>query len=157
MSYLIDGHNLVPHVPSLALQDLEDELQLIQILQVYCNNNRRKAEVFFDNAPAGRSGPQRFGRVTAHFVRGGSSADDAIRRRLSALGKAARNWIVVSSDREVQQAARQAGAQALPSEEFAHRLDLDTEGTGGDLKTSSEVALNEDELEEWLRLFGEEE
>ncbi len=155
MPYLIDGHNLIPHLPGVALRDLEDEHRLVQILQGYCTGSRRKAEVYFDNAPAGQARQQRFGPVTAHFIRAGSSADEAIRRRLAALGKGARNWIVVSSDREVQQVARQAGAQAMPSDEFARRVASGS--AGGEPSASSDVALSEAELEEWLRLFGGEE
>jgi hypothetical protein len=33
MPYIVDGHNLIPKVPGLNLQDMEDELQLVELLQ----------------------------------------------------------------------------------------------------------------------------
>jgi uncharacterized protein len=102
MPYLIDGHNLIPKVPGLNLSDIDDEMELVELLQVFCRRKRKTAEVYFDQAPPGFSGRRRFGQVTAYFVPQGHSADDAIRQRLKHLGKAARNWAVVSSDHQVQ-------------------------------------------------------
>ena len=33
MSYLIDGHNLIPKIPGLTLRQMDDENELIEILQ----------------------------------------------------------------------------------------------------------------------------
>src|SRR5512137_1181649 len=98
MPYLVDGHNLIPKIPGLNLQALDDEEQLIQLLQEYCRRERKQVEVFFDNAPPGGVRARTFGLVTARFVRQGSTADQAIRERLVRLGRLARNWTVVSSD-----------------------------------------------------------
>jgi len=78
MSILIDGHNLIPHLPGINLSDIDDEEQLINWLQSYCRLRRRKVTVFFDQAPAGFSGERDYGAVKAYFVRQGSTADDAI-------------------------------------------------------------------------------
>ena len=101
MSYLIDGHNLIPKL-GLRLNSPDDEMQLIGILQEFCRLQRREAEVYFDGAPVGQAHTQKVGIVTAHFVRLGTTADSAIKNRLEKLGRGARNWIVVSSDREVK-------------------------------------------------------
>jgi uncharacterized protein len=115
MPYLIDGHNLIAKTPGLSLQAFDDENQLIELLQDFCRTRRKPVEVYFDNAPVGQAAVRRFGQVTAHFVRQGSTADAAIHRRLVRLGKSAGNWTVVSSDRAVQTAARLAHAQVLSS------------------------------------------
>jgi len=49
--------------------------------------------------------------VTAHFVRRPLIADEAIHLRLKKLGRAAKNWSVVSSDHSVQNSARASGAK----------------------------------------------
>jgi len=116
---IIDGHNLIPKFEDLTLSDPDDEQGLIRLLQEYCRVRRKKVEVYFDGAPAGKSGERHFGQVKAHFVRVGQTADDAIMARLKRLGKRARNVMVVSSDRQVQQAARASHAGVLSSEEFA--------------------------------------
>lgn len=122
MPYLIDGHNLIPRISGLRLENPDDELRLIRLLQAFASTRRQKIEVYFDRAMTGRAGAQTFGQVTAHFVVRGSTADAAIAAHLKKLGKAASGWTVVSSDREVQAAARQSGARILPSEEFARQL-----------------------------------
>ena len=122
MPYIIDGHNLIPKVPGLSLQEMDDEQQLLEMLQEFCRRQRKQVEVFFDNAPPGGVRARNLGSVTARFVRQGATADDAIRKRLGNLGRAARNWTVVSSDQAVQAEARAAQAQSMPSEAFARLL-----------------------------------
>ncbi len=111
MPFLIDGHNLIPKIPGLNLQALDDEEQLIKLLQEYCRRQRKQVEVFFDNAPPGGVRARNFGLVIARFVRQGTTADQAIRERLTRLGRLARNWTVVSSDLTVQSWARAAQAR----------------------------------------------
>jgi predicted RNA-binding protein with PIN domain len=154
MAYMIDGHNLIPKVPGLSLQDLDDEDRLIELLQEFCRMQRKKVEVYFDRAPAGQAMTRRYGRVTAHFVSQHSSADNAIRQHLERLGKTAKNWIVVSSDAAVQAEARAAGAKALPSEQFVRLLQQTIKPSiTQDEGRPSEVGP--DEIDEWLKLFGQ--
>jgi predicted RNA-binding protein with PIN domain len=150
---IIDGHNLIPKVPGLSLQAPDDEMRLVELLQRYCAHRNTRAEVYFDRAAAGNAGRRPFGAVTAVFVRSGRTADQAIAARVRQLGKQARNWVVVSSDREVQQAARWAGARVLTSEAFAAELSALNRSQPASEKPEK---LTPDELDEWLRLFGEE-
>jgi len=79
MPYLIDGHNLIPKIAGLSLQDIDDETRLVEMLQDYCRRRGKKGvEVFFDNAPPGQPSKRVYGTVTAHFVRTGRTADAAI-------------------------------------------------------------------------------
>jgi hypothetical protein len=80
-------------------------------------------------------------------------ADEAIRQRLKKLGKAARNWNVVSSDHRVQAEARSAAAKVISSDEFAATV-IDTLRSGPP-PSVKQGAMSERELEEWLRLFSE--
>jgi predicted RNA-binding protein with PIN domain len=155
--HLIDGHNLIPKVPGWSLRNIDDEQQLIEALQAYVAAHGRDIEVFFDKAPPGFSGMRRFGRITAHFVRAGQTADDAIRARLDQLGKSARNVTVVSSDRQVQSEARNHQAKVVSSEDFAAELATLAARRQGGKKTNArgESLISPDELEDWLRMFGE--
>ncbi len=150
MPYLIDGHNLIPKL-GLRLDSPDDEMELIGILQEFCRLQRRNAEVYFDGAPVGQAGTQKFGIVTAHFVRIGSTADAAIKIKLEKLGRAARNWIVVSSDHEVQNSARTVHADAISSEKFVELLKKSSPRKS---KSNTENKLSSEEVEEWLKLFG---
>lgn len=164
--YLIDGHNLIPKIPGRSLRDIDDEQDLIALLQRYCAARGRDVEVFFDKAPVGYSGTRSYGRVTAHFVRQGITADDAIRRRLASLGNQSRNATVVSSDRQVQSEARSRQAAVIPSETFAAELasllppsEPDQKGRPKPRKPkdSGSTQLTQEEIDEWLRLFGADE
>jgi predicted RNA-binding protein with PIN domain len=150
MLYLIDGHNLIPKL-GLRLDALDDEEQLIARLQEFCRLRRARVEVYFDGAPPGQASTRRAGAVTAHFVRQASSADAAIEVRLERLGRAARNWTVVSSDGRVRRAAEAAHAEALPSEEFAGQMSRAQAGPASAPKR--EATLAPEEVEEWLKFF----
>ncbi len=117
MPYLIDGHNLIPKL-GLQLDSMDDEMELVAILQEFARLKRQQVEVYFDGAPASHAGTRSLGTVRAHFIRLGQTADNAIRDRLNKMGKSAKNVIVVSSDHEVQKAARINQAQLLSAEEF---------------------------------------
>ena len=150
MPFLIDGHNLIPRI-GLRLDSLDDELELIRLLQEFCRLSRSQAEVYFDNAPAGQPTKQKHGLVTAHFVRKPDIADEAIYQRIRKLGASAKNWTVVSSDRRVQAEARAARAKVISSDEFAHQVRLTLQNK---LASSSDNALNEKEINDWLELFA---
>lgn len=156
MPYLIDGHNLIPKL-GLHLDSPDDEQELIEVLQEFCRRSRRECVVYFDGAPAGQVSNKKFGRVTAYFVRSGTTADSAIKARLKKLERAARNWIVVSSDHEIQNAARTAHADAASSEEFAgllKRIQQYPSGNKSTGKPMGERELSPEELKEWLKLFN---
>ena len=89
---------------------------------------------------------------SAYFVREGGSADYAIHRRLLQLEKDARNWTVVSSDREVRHAAKSLGAQTLTSEEFARILSQPRQGEDGGEFADDEPS--EEEIERWMEEFN---
>lgn len=155
MPYLIDGHNLIPKLPELDLTIPDDEQQLIEMLQDFCRRRRQQAEVYFDNAPPGQPRARKLGNVTAFFVRSGQTADEAIGARLKRLGAAARNWTVVSSDLQVRAAARAVKAQSVSSETFARQMQELLRPPKDRSSPDDLVELRPDEVEFWLRLFGE--
>ncbi len=149
MPYLIDGHNLIPKI-GLRLDSVDDELELITILQEFCRLARKPVEVYFDGAPTPHAGTRKLGAVTSHFVRLGTTADDAIRNRLKYLEKSAKNWTVVSSDRQVQAEAHAARAEVMSSESFASILKQARNSTP---KADDQRKLSQQEVDDWLKLF----
>jgi uncharacterized protein len=164
--YIIDGHNLIPKIPGWSLRAIDDEVQLIDLLQVYARvRRRRQIEVYFDGAPPGQSGGRAYGTIRANFVPAGLSADEVIRRRLAELGRRARNATVVSSDRQVQANARAAQAKVMSSEEFAKELLSAAEEEtlrAASVKSKSAAhgrsapptGMSAKELDDWYQLFG---
>ena len=156
MPYMIDGHNLIPKIPGLSLRDMDDEMQLVELLQEFCRREHKQVIVYFDKAPPGGGRARVFGQVTARFVPEGRTADEAIGAHLRRLGNAARNWTVVSSDRQVQVSARAVRAGVMLSSDFARLLGQAQEGGSSDSGEASDVTLSEGEVDEWLQLFGDE-
>jgi hypothetical protein len=158
MPILIDGHNLIPKIPGMHLSDLNDEMRLVEMLQTYSRTQRKgPVECFFDKAPAGRPRSQMVGGIKVQFARPGSTADAAIEARLSQLDRQARNWVVVSSDQRVRQAARAAGAQDVSSDAFAKEL-LSTlerlnKPAGKQTEKPADAKLDALEVEQWMEIF----
>jgi predicted RNA-binding protein with PIN domain len=151
MPYLIDGHNLIPKL-GLKLSDPDDELELARTLQEFARIRRQQIEVYFDGAAPASARTGKVGTVTLHFISSGSSADSAIRARLMNMAKSAKNWTVVSSDREVQNSAKVNGAKFISSEEFVSLLRT---ALTSPIKTNpDDKKLSTQEVEEWLRLFN---
>jgi predicted RNA-binding protein with PIN domain len=150
MPYLVDGHNLIPKL-GLRLESADDEMELVAVLQEFARLDRRAVEVYFDGAPAGHAGTRTLGAVKAHFVRLGQSADSAMRARLQKMGRSAKNWTVVSSDHEIQNAAHASQAGSMTSEEFV-KLIRQTRTSAP--KTAEDKVLSKNEVDDWMKLFG---
>lgn len=150
MPYLIDGHNLIGRLPDISLSDPDDEARLVERLQVWCARRRVSATVFFDQGAPGQPSTAKFGRLTVRFVRPPQTADAGISALLTRLGRGASQWIVVSSDGAVRDAARRLGARTTPSEEFAAALGA----VGGEAGEEKPDRPSPQEISDWLRVFG---
>lgn len=151
MPFLIDGHNLIPKL-GLRLDDPNDELELVRLLQDFARIRRQPVEVYFDGAPVGQAGMRKIGSIKAHFVRLGATADAAIRRRLESMGRSAKNWTVVSSDHEVQSAAKVNQAGSITADEFANLLRTTRQSDNS--PKSEEKHISPNEVDEWMSIFG---
>ncbi len=150
MTYIIDGHNLIPHIPGLQLRDPDDEDILIQQLLIFRRVRKCAIEVFFDGAPAGHSGRRRVETIIVYNIRVGSTADDAILAHLKHLKKAAKNVIVVSSDHRVQVGAKAYHASIMDSATFSRELQQTINAIGN---IDPIHASNDNEVEYWLEQF----
>jgi len=155
MSFIVDGHNLIPKISGLSLSSLDDEQELIALLQEYCRIRRKTVEIYFDHAPEGMSGTRAFGTVKVHFVRRGITADNAIIARIRQMGRSAVNWSVVTSDRRVQVESRALGAKIIPSEEFSLDMELAKNEARARSGVTKDSGISEADLDEWLRIFGD--
>ena len=154
MPYLVDGHNLIPHIPGISLKDLEDERALLRLLEGYARQERTQIEVFFDQAPPSWAGSQSFGTVKAHFVRQGITADQAIVSRLKKMGKASKNWTVVTSDREILAEARSRHTKTVSSAAFAARLLSGKNVSGEQVDKGEDPEVSGGEVDYWLDQFS---
>ncbi len=150
---IIDGHNLIPKIPGLHLNDMDDEVRLIEIVQEYCRLARRGAELFFDGAPEPKASSRKNGLVHVHFIKLGYSADDAIIQFVKNHEKETNNLIVVSSDHRIQNAVRASGCEVINSESFARNMNaiFSSDKAVQERKTKP---LSTSEVDEWLDLFN---
>ncbi len=153
MFWIIDGHNLIPNIPGISLSDLDDESKLIQWLLDHTRTRQDVMDVYFDQAPIGYPASKKFGRVIAHFVRTGKTADQAIIDRLRLMGHSARNITVVSSDRQVQRNARAQQARVISSPEFVEKLITADKQEPETENMDSKISA--DEVEKWMKLFDQ--
>ena len=160
MPLLIDGHNLIAQMPGLRLSDIDDEAQLVMLLRRYAAARRgRSITVVFDHGVYGH--PQRLDGygVTCYFARSPHDADTQLIRRITTIARP-HEWTVVTSDRQVAQAAAARGIKVIDSRTFAQTLQQLTTpaprqpSAGAD---KPERLPDQSEVDEWLRLFGEEE
>ena len=154
MTYLIDGHNLIPHIPGLSLDQLDDEMDLVTLLVNFSNKKKSQIEVFFDHGNLNSERDFHRGRVHAHFVLPPMNADNALLSRLLGIGRAAKNYIVVTSDQNVQSRASRIGAEVMSSQNFAQLLQNTIDQNLQNL-SGEKTANGEKEIDEWLRLFNE--
>lgn len=152
MTYLVDGHNLIPKVPGLNLSQLDDEQELISQLRIYCDVKRCQMEVFFDAGKVGMEHRYNLNRLQVHFVRPPSRADDAILMRLLSAGRAARNFTVVTSDRQVQERSRRSGAHVISSSNFARSLSTTLQSALANHPPNSSVKV--DDISYWEDQFS---
>jgi len=149
---LIDGHNLIPKIRGLTLSMVDDEMALIQILSEYARLTRRKLEVYFDKAPIDKAGTRKFGSITAHFVREGTTADEVIILRIRKMGPKARNVKVISSDQHILRQVQACQAETLTSDVFAKEIEKVLAASPGGGKPDPEK-MSAMEIENWLNLF----
>jgi predicted RNA-binding protein with PIN domain len=154
MPYMIDGTDLITKLSRLSFQDIDDEMQLVDILQDFCRLKNKQSEVFFDNSPPGGMRVRKFDQVTVRYIRHGQPLESAIQGRLSRLEKEARNWIVISSNHAVIRAANASKAQAMSSSDFAKKIEQTLNNQEIESQHKEESALQEEEIDEWLDLFG---
>ena len=148
----IDGHNLIPKIRGISLNMLDDEMALIRVLSEYARLARKKLDVYFDNAPFDKAGTRKYGSITAHFVREGDTADEAIIRRVRNMKQKARNVKVISSDQHIQRQVQACQATTMSSDDFAKEIEktLSASPSGGKPDPNHQ---SEGEIEQWLQLF----
>lgn len=154
MQWLIDGHNLIGQMPNLRLDDPDDEAKLLQHLRNFRVRTGHRITVVFDAGPVYRPAEtKKAGGVTVQFAAPGQTADQIIGQRVRRV-KNPQELIVVTSDRAVQQAARQARVRVLTAREFVPQLLQGAAAAAEDDRGSqAEVQLSADEVEEWLKFF----
>ena len=149
MPILIDGHNLIGKIPSISLQDPDDEEQLVRSLIAYRARTGRRVTVVFDPGEAfALPESRRYGGVEVVYSPQGSDADAVIVRRVRRT-RDRQSWLVVTSDQELGRTVAGLGARVLSAEAFA----ADLSPPAADAPGWKETPPAPEEVDAWLALF----
>jgi len=157
MHYLIDGHNLIAKLPDIDLNDPDDEIQLIlKLRQWTAASAKRKVTVYFDGGiPGGHNVNLSNSQVKVIFVSEGKTADSLLIARINRV-KNPPEYVLVTSDQEIINAASKRKMKHLRSEKFAMRLGRDKEERTlpGPTIHDDDPVISDAEVAQWLDLFG---
>ena len=132
MHIIIDGYNLIRQSDSLRRIDRRNleagRAELIRRVAAYRRSRGHAVTVVFDGWEGGGAHEERLreGGVTIVYSRRGETADEVIKRM--AWSQRGKEIVVVSSDREVADAAVRAGGVAISSPEFEERIAVSRDG-----------------------------
>ena len=152
MKILIDGHNLIGQMPDISLGDPHVEGQMVGRLRLYTARTGHKVTVIFDGGlPGGLSRELSGGGVEVIFAPAGRSADQLIINRLRRV-RDRQGTLVVSSDREILDAAERHQLRTRRSEDYA--ADLSVSSPSPAAPDPREVPPSDAEVDAWLREFS---
>ncbi|MBN1963194.1 MAG: NYN domain-containing protein [Anaerolineae bacterium] len=149
---LIDGHNLINALPDIMLDDPNDEALLVEKLKSYCGRTGKRCLVVFDHGlPGGQSRDLSTPQVQVIFAAAFRTNADRVLRERIRKHPSPGEVTVVSSDHEVRAEAVTRRMRVLTSEAFAGQMISTMAATPS---TNDDVLLSDDEVSEWMRLFG---
>jgi hypothetical protein len=164
MSLLIDGYNLL-HVTGIVGRGIgpgslqRSRLALVNFVAESLDpEDLPRTTIIFDahNAPAGLPHVIQHAGISVRFAAGYETADKLI-EELIRVDSAPRRLVVVSSDHEIQRAARRRRAKAIDSDvwyaELVRARRERNEASGATL-ARPHVPLLEEDVNYWLRQFG---
>jgi predicted RNA-binding protein with PIN domain len=153
--YLIDAYNFAHkagYLRQFLISGSYEQLmrQMAGMVQKYLENKSAQAKLVFDNNKAPASHRKMNSKVEVIFTKPGLSADAYIIDFLRRQGNA--NIIVISSDYEIINAARDHQAVSMKSESFYALL---VQQSHRKTDPSEKPGSNNDDIDSWLKLFGE--
>ncbi len=155
MPYIIDGNNLIGVEGKEALNNEESRIILINLLKNFQRQKNTSLIVVFDGS--GENFLHQIdqnGKFRVLFPSIGHSADDCIKDLLKKFTNM-KDVTVVTSDRELKDYCRSAGAKIINSIEFYHLLKQKAFiiHKSNEEKKRIHIELSEQEVEAWLKVF----
>ncbi len=155
MPYLIDGNNLIGHMPDLSLKNRVDRYRLISRLLNFQKVKNTRIVLVFDGPPDENFAPEKFQGIpfSVRFPAIDEDADMVIQEILSQETDL-RQFFVVSTDREIRRFAGASGAKSLKCKEFLREL----KAAQRECRESKEMDKQEQfpsplEIKHWTEIF----
>ncbi|MCK4762256.1 MAG: NYN domain-containing protein [Candidatus Aminicenantes bacterium] len=155
MPYIIDGNNLIGSSPDISLEDPNSRQKIVDIIRKFQENKKTSVIVVFDGEPDYYSHHQVLtNKLTIIYPRFGGTADDEIKKILNRYTYF-RDVVLVSSDRELKDFAKNKGAKTINSTEFHFELKRSYRAQGKKENTDKRIntRLSKNEVDQWLKVF----
>jgi predicted RNA-binding protein with PIN domain len=153
---LVDGYNLIFHFPEIRKRmemDLESARdELVRLLRMVVNEKQEKMVVVFDGDDRAVCPSKQVGCIQVIFSRKPEGADPLIKRYIEREHDSVS--LVVSSDAEIVSYAKLYGVRTSTSKQYAYHVH---QALSPDIEKQVEESMNEDEIDEWMRLFRDRE
>jgi len=156
MPFLIDGNNLIGHMPTLDLSDPRSKRRLVDQLAMFQAAKKTKIILVFDGPMDPDLAGDDFRRKEFSILWPDmeESADSIIKKQIK-IQTDLRRLYVVSSDREIQNFARKNKAKTLDCQQFHKRMRWALkEYKESQAMNKDDAALTSLEVEHWLDIFG---
>ena len=155
MPYIIDGNNLIGSSPDISLKDENARSEIIAIVKKFQRNKKSKIIIVFDGEPdtfSEEENPNE--KIVVKYPPVGESADDEIKRILEGYTYF-RDVILITSDRELKEAAKKKGVKVVNSIEFYYELKRVYRATGRIEQKQKRIntELTEGEVDQWMKIF----
>jgi predicted RNA-binding protein with PIN domain len=157
MPYLIDGSNLIGHIPTLDLSDPKSKHRLVAQIMIFQEAKKTKIILVFDGPPDPELFGEKFRRKEFSIVWPDieESADTVLKQWIEKQTDL-RHFYVVSSDREIKSYARVNRAKVLTCKEFYDLLKRTLkEYKESKAMNKEDVTLSPLEVDHWLEIFGD--
>jgi predicted RNA-binding protein with PIN domain len=155
MPYIIDGDNLIGSSPDISKEDPDARTKLVSIVRNFQENKKSNVTIVFDGEP--QNGLRRediCAKFCVRYPRYGSSADDEIKRILDGFNYF-RDVVLVSSDRDLKDYAKEKGARTINSIEFYYELKRVSRVSGKKEESRKRIdaELSDMEVDQWMKIF----
>ncbi|MBN1895955.1 NYN domain-containing protein [bacterium] len=149
---LVDGYNLIHHMPDLKRQMSQDlrmaREKLIDRIAASRHGCKADITVVFDGSGAAGQGSSGRSGIRIVFSRPPEKADPVLKRMMEKKARGSQ-MTIVTSDGEIARFARLCGVKAVASSVWAKELKNKRLEDSG----NQDVTVSRKEMEEWLLLF----
>lgn len=156
MPYLIDGNNLIGHIPYLRLDDPKSKYRLVAQLMVFQRIKKRKVILVFDGPPDLEllGDKYRSKKFVIVYPSEEENADAVIETWIEKQTNF-RQFTVVSCDREIKAFARMNKAKAIDCDKFYKELKTTLKKFKIEKsRRKTQKKLSPLEINHWLEIFG---
>ncbi len=153
---IIDGHNLLHSIVKISEKSEPiSDIQLCWVISRYLKAVGETGELVFDGTgPRDKSGFDNIANLEVCFAGLGKDADTVIENKIKA-NTAPKRLSIVSSDRRLQDAARERKATAVKSEVFWDNLQKQLRQKKPVKEPEAKrTGISESETKQWLEFFG---